>query len=76
MKNCENCHHFNNNGYKDSEHSKNLGFCNRFIQVVNLKDNECIAFIKSEASRKHHEYLQALEKYKLLLNSQLNLFEL
>lgn len=73
-KTCENCAHFDNTGYKDAEHSKNLGFCNRFKEVQNKNDLECIGFM---ASTEKEEYFRNLAKAKaldLVFNNQLQLF--
>lgn len=41
---CKNCRNFNNQGYKDEARTVNLGFCERFIQVSNGSDGNCIGF--------------------------------
>lgn len=73
-KNCANCAHFDNARYKDHEHSKHLGFCNRFIEVTELAAENCIGFKFCDIKEHYHRNLSKAKDFNIDLKGQTSLF--
>lgn len=62
---CKDCGNFNNNRYKDHEQSKNLGFCERFKEVVKDSDSNCIGFVQSKEKQNHFRNLEKMKSLNI-----------
>lgn len=71
--NCENCCWWCNDAYKTLRTMENLGFCNRFKEVTNRNDKDCIGFNPSKQKEDFFRNLAKAKELKIDLQQKLEL---
>lgn len=72
---CDNCGWCDKQGYASLRQTEHLGFCNRFKEVVNRTDTNCVGFTPDKQKEEHFRNLAKAKQLNINLQQKLDLWE-